>query len=244
MSREPESLLITIYRLNSMSIIATQPEKQERELIKAGLHTAYLYRVIYLGTQKKTFEGKEVQQQKIWIDFELPKEVVEYEDKDTKEKKSFVRTIGGEYTLSLSEKGKLLPLIQGWLGRSLNAEELKSFDICTLLGKPAFVTVAHVTAKNGSEYANIASVSPAMDGFVMPRPVNIPVEIGKNEWDTKLFTDLPEFIQKKIQESNEWKLKENQMTESQGDNQTQEEEIPIINLDDERDEIKIESVPF
>lgn len=231
-----------------MSITATQPEKQERELIKAGLHTAYLYRVIYLGTQKKTFEGKEVQQQKIWIDFELPKEVVEYEDKETKEKKSFVRTIGGEYTLSLSEKGKLLPLIQGWLGRSLTAEELQGFDICTLLGKPAFLNVAHQTSKGGTTFANIASIAPVMDGFVMPTPVNKIVEIGKEQWESEEFNALPEFIRKKIEESNEWQLKAKHMTESQGDNQTSSlgadyDGLPTIQLDD-KEEIKIDSVPF
>lgn len=223
-----------------MSIIATQPEKQERELIKAGTHAAYLYRVIYLGTQKKTFEGKEVQQQKIWLDFELPKEVVEYEDKETKEKKTFVRTIGAEYTLSLSEKGKLLPLIQGWLGRSLDAQELESFDVCTLLGNPAFLTVAHTTAKNGNVYANIASIAPVMDGYVMPKSVNQAVEIGKDKWDSKEFDELPDFIKKKIEESNEMQMiaagRREFMTQNQGDNMSQtpnvEEEIPVIHLDE------------
>lgn len=189
-----------------MSITATQPEKQERELVRAGTHAAYLYRVVYLGTQKRTFEGKEMQSQKIWIDFELPKEIVEYEDKETKEKKSFVRTIGAEYTLSLSEKGKLLPMLQGWLGRSLTQEELQGFDICSLLGKPAFLTIAHQVAKNGSTYANIASVAPVMEGYQMPAAVNKIVEIGKEQWDSQDFRELPEFIRNKVEESNEWKM--------------------------------------
>lgn len=218
-----------------MSITATQPEKQERELLKAGTHAAYLYRVIYLGTQKKTFEGKEVQQQKIWIDFELPKEVVEYEDKETKEKKTFVRSVGAEYTLSLSEKGKLLPLIQGWLGRSLTAEELQGFDICTLLGKPAFVTVAHQTSKSGATFANIASVAPVMDGYTMPAPVNTPTEIGKEQWHGDLFASLPEFLRKKIEESNEWQMiqKVEAMTTHQGDNMTETvsmDDIPVVGV--------------
>ena len=233
-----------------MSITATQPEKQERELIKAGTHPAYLYRIIYLGTQKKTFEGKEVQQQKIWIDFELPKEVVEYEDKENKEKKTFVRTIGAEYTLSLSEKGKLLPLIQGWLGRSLTAEELQGFDVCTLLGNPAFVTIAHVTAKNGNEYANIASIAPVMEGFSMPASVNKPIEIGKDQWEGKEFDELPEFLRKKIEESNEMGIiasaRKEMMTQNQGDNQTQtpnlDDEIPVINIDEEP--VDISKIPF
>lgn len=221
-----------------MPITATQPEKQERELVRSGTHAAYLYRVIYLGTQKRVFEGKEIQSQKVWIDFELPKEVVEYEDKDTKEKKSFVRTVGAEYTLSLSEKGKLLPMLQGWLGRSLTSDELQGFDVCTLLGKPAFVTIAHQVAKNGATYANIASVAPVMEGYQMPAQVNKNIEIGKEQWGDADFHSLPEFIRKKIEESNEYQLmvgkakeildsdiptidvEEKEMTENQGDNQT------------------------
>lgn len=189
-----------------MSIIATQPEKQERELLKAGTHPAYLYRVIYLGTQRKTYDGKESQSQKVWVDFELPKEVVEYEDKETKEKKTFIRSAGAEFTLSLSEKGKLLPIIQGWLGRSLTSDELKSFDISSFLGKPAFITITHQTGKNGKTYANITAVAPVMDGYTMPSPVNTPVEIGKEQWHGKLFASLPEFLRKKIEESNEWRM--------------------------------------
>lgn len=222
---------------------AKQPEKQERELVKAGTYPAYLYRIIYLGTQKKTFEGKETQQQKIWVDFELPTEVVEYEDKDTKEKKSFVRTLGAEYTLSLSEKGKLLPMIQGWIGRSLTQDELQGFDVFSLIGKGAFLTVVHTTAKNGTEYANIASVAPVMQGFTMPKSVNENVEIGKEEWEGQYFNDLPEFLQNKIKESNEWANKENFMTTHQNDNM--DDSIPTIQLEDEEtEEVRIENVPF
>lgn len=224
-----------------MSIIATQPEKQERELVTAGTYPAYLYRIIYLGTQKKVFEGKETQQQKVWVDFELPTEVVEYEDKETKEKKSFVRTIGKEFTLSLSEKGNLLPFIQGWIGRSLTQEELQSYDICSLLGKEAFLTVSHSTAKSGAQYANIASVAPVMKGYPMPKNVNSLVEVGKNEWETSLFTELPEFIQNKIKESNEWQTKEGFMSTHQEDNM---DDIPTINVDEQGGEIRVEDVPF
>lgn len=206
-----------------MSITATQPEKQERELIPAGSHPAYLYRVVYLGTQTKVFEGKETQQQKIWVDFELPKQLVEYEDKDTKEKKTFVRTVGAEYTLSLAEKGKLLPFIEGWIGRSLNEEELQGFDICSLLGNPAFVSITHDKAKNGNTYANISSVSPIMEGFVMPEAVNKLVEISKSEWDGEEYNALPDFLKKKIEESNERKVAQTPVN--------QEEEIPLVNMD-------------
>lgn len=220
-----------------MSIFATQPEQKEREIVKAGTHPAYLYRIVYLGTQSRVFEGKEIQSQKVWLDFELPKEVVEYEDEKTKEKKSFVRSLGAEYTLSLHEKGKLLPMIQGWLGRSLTNDEMQSFDVCTLLGRPAFVTVKHEEGKGGKMYANLAGVAPVMEGYTMPKMVNKIIEIGKDQWGSDDFNALPEFLRKKVEESNEWKLMnkavreltdddipviepEKDMTMHQGDNQT------------------------
>lgn len=204
-----------------MSIIAKQPEKKEREIIPAGNHPAYLYRVIYLGTQAKEFDGKVIQNQKIWIDFELPKQIHDYEDKETGEKKQYVSTIGAEYTLSLSEKGKLLPLIQGWLGRNLSRDELQSFDICSLLGKGAFLSVVHTTAKTGKVYANIGSIAPVMEGYSMPDRVNPTIEIGKSDWGTESFNELPKFLQDKIRESNEWKLS----------SPTADDEIPIIDIE-------------
>lgn len=204
-----------------MSIIVKQPEKKKRELVPASTYPAYLYRIIDLGTQTRTFDGKAVSQPKIWLDFELPTQVVEYEDTETKEKKSFVQSLGGEYTMSFSEKGKLLPLIQSWLGRSLKGEELKSFDLSSLLGKPAFVSVSHNTAKNGNEYANISSVSPVMEGFPMPAAVHPVIEISQEKWGGKDFEELPDFLKEKIHESTEYRL---QLTL---DGKT-EEKIPVI----------------
>ena len=169
-------------------------------------------------------------EQRVWLDFELPKEVVEYEDKETKDKKSFVRTIGEEFTLSLSEKGNLLPLIQGWLGRSLTANELQSFDVCSLLGRPAFLSVVHNTAKNGSTYANIGSVSPVMEGMELPKMSHESIEIGKEQWSGESFDALPDFLKKKIQESNEFNLRKFAPAKP-----TSYDEIPTIQLDDDED---------
>lgn len=218
-----------------MSIFASKPEQKERELIPAGMHQAYLYRIIYLGTIKREYEGVERQAQKIWIDFEFPKFMVEFEDKDTKEKKSFAKTIGQEMTLSLHEKGKLLPMIEGWLGRKLTSDELISFDVCSLLGKPALVNVTH-SAPNakGKVYENISSINPIVDGMPLEPRFNDIVEIGKGDWDNAIGS-LPEFLQDKIKSSNEWMMREGNQGEGYDD-------IPVVSVDEPSDEVKIEDL--
>lgn len=214
-----------------MSIFASKPEQRERELIPTGMHQAYLYRVIYLGTIKREYDGVERQAQKIWIDFEFPKLMVDWEDKETKEKKTFAKSIGQEMTLSLHEKGKLLPMVEGWLGRKLTADELVSFDVCALLGKPALINVAH-SAPNakGRVYENIAGVNPVMDGMQLEPRFNDIVEIGKGDWDTVMPT-LPEFLQDKIKSSNEWMAKEGNQGTGYAEPTVQDDEIPVIGED-------------
>jgi hypothetical protein len=215
-----------------MSIYASKPEQKERELIPAGMHQAYLYRIVYLGTIKGEYEGKETQAQKIWIDFEFPQYVVDFEDKDTQEKKQFVKTIGKELTLSLHEKGKLLPMIEGWLGRKLTADELVSFDVCSLLGKPALINVTHSTPNaKGKVYENIAGINPIMQGMQLVPSFNDIVEIGKGEWDAAMGA-LPEFLQDKIKSSNEWMMRE-------GDHGQIHDDIPVIG---DPDEVRIEDM--
>ncbi len=207
-----------------MPILAIAPEKKERELIKQGNHPAYLYSIVYLGTQISEYQGKETQRQRIWIEFEFPTITVEYEDKESGEKKSFVKTKGMELTLSLSEKGNLLPFIEGFIGRNLTAEELQGYDVCELIGKPALVNITHRQSKDGSKtYDTIASVNPPIEGMQMPEQVNPSREIGKSEWEEEM-ENLPEFIQAKIKESNEYKL----MSKAN----TLNSDIPIINIED------------
>ena len=63
------------------------------------------------------------------------------------------------FTPSYHENAALRPFLKKWMGRELSADEIKTFDIEELLGRPAHITVIHEHS-NGEVYANIALIQP------------------------------------------------------------------------------------
>jgi hypothetical protein len=72
------------------------------------------------------------------------------------------------YTPSLNEKANLRKDLRKWMGRDLNAQELREFDTEDLIGKPAFLVVTHTEADNGNTYANIDVLLPHKDAHGEP----------------------------------------------------------------------------
>lgn len=72
------------------------------------------------------------------------------------------------YTVSLHEKAAFRKDIKQWFGRDLNAQELKEFDTEALIGRPAFLVVAHSEGNNGEIYANIAAFTPHKEAHGEP----------------------------------------------------------------------------
>src|SRR6476469_9306478 len=102
-------------------------EQQNYEPIEAGNHLARCVQVIDLGTQEeKAFESDEIQlNPKVRITWELPNELIEWEDKESGEKKTRPQLISQEFKASLHEKAKLRKTLASWRGRDFTDEELK-----------------------------------------------------------------------------------------------------------------------
>jgi hypothetical protein len=65
------------------------------------------------------------------------------------------------------------------------------------------VNIAHVT-KGENTYANIISFAPLMKGYECPAPINEAFTYTPTAHDQATFAKLPEFIQDKIKESDEY----------------------------------------
>lgn len=63
--------------------------------------------------------------------------------------------------ISGHEKSALVKFVTTWLGEAPKS----GFDTATLLGRGAQITIAHTLANNGKTYANIAAISPVMEGL-------------------------------------------------------------------------------
>ena len=150
----------------------------------AGLHNAVCTTVVDLGLQQSQFGIKP----KVLLSFELP-------DVLNDEGKPYVisRTFGA----SLHKQGALRPLLAAWRGRDFTPEELKSFDIGALVGKPLKVLIQHNASADGRVFANIqAAVKPDKG---QPIQTLAPLVLYDSEKpDAVGKAKLPEWIQKLI----------------------------------------------
>lgn len=170
---------------------------QDFELTPAGTHAAICYRVIDLGTQKRTYgtDVKDVHQ--LLISWELP-------DETMKDGRPF--TIHSRYTLSLHERSKLRADLESWRGRPFTEAELEGFDLENLLGKACLVNVVHNPSKDGKRiFANIAALTPIPKSMRVPAlPSNSIASFSLQNPDWDVFAELSDNLQETIRKSPEY----------------------------------------
>jgi hypothetical protein len=154
--------------------------------------------------QKSQLYGDSVKHQ-VYIRWQIPGERLEYE-KDG-QKVEGPMTIGGYYTLSLSEKANLRKVLQGWRGKEFTAEEAAKFDIAAVLGKPCTLNVIHKTGNDGKVRAKIDSVGPQMKGLAPAVLEGEPILYDGGEEDSPVWDKLRpwmhESIKKQVQPRSE-----------------------------------------
>lgn len=179
-----------------MAII--MPELNEFEITPAGTHIATCYRVIDLGTQLIDFNGESKKQHKIMLSWELT-------DEKMGDGRPF--SIHKQYTLSSNEKASLRKDLQAWRGKSFTDDDFGKFDIGVLIAKSCLIGVVHNT-KNGSTFANIASIMKLPKGTVAPQLINGVLYFSLNAFSQEAYDSLSENLKAKIAKSPEYqKLK-------------------------------------
>lgn len=189
-------------------LFAKAPENKEFKIMPAGSHVARCYSIVDLGTQEKVFkqtwEVKEVHVIRITWEFPTELDIFDVE----KWEQPFV--LGEEYTLSLADKANLRNVLESWLGRPLTEDELKDwYNLRNLVGKECLIGVIHTKSKDGSKtYANIQTIGQIPKGLVCPLQINKSqyFVLDTEDFDQETFDNLPEFVQKKIEESKEYKV--------------------------------------
>ena len=162
-------------------------QDKPREVAPEGTHTAVLYSIVDLGTQKNDFNGETKIQHRIRFDWEL-----------SEEKMSDGRpfAIGREYTASLHSKAELAKMIKAWVG----VDPSGGFDASTLLGKACNISIMH----NEKGYANITAIAPLKKSEKAPPPVNPLREFDISNYKAAIFESLPDFLKEKIRLSPEY----------------------------------------
>lgn len=184
-----------------MSLIAKNNQKEFVPL-EAGTHLGRVCGIIHIGTLTDNIQGKDVTRNRVQITFEIPDQLKE----DGKP-----HTISQEFTLSMHKQGNLLPFIESMLGRRLEGDETKEFDVFSLIGQPAMVNVIHsLPNAEGMVWANIKSVSTLPKNTQAPAKVIEPYKFDYEEnFKVEFVFAMNEknFLRKKILRSEEWLAK-------------------------------------
>ena len=126
----------------------------------SGSYLARCVRLIDLGTQTTDFQGEVKTARKMLMAFEIL-------DADTRRDDGEPHVLSKRYTLSLHEKSALRKDLASWRGRDFTPEELRGFDLRSILGKDAFLSVIEAV-KGDRVYSNIGSIMRPPRGMVAP----------------------------------------------------------------------------
>lgn len=152
----------------------------EYELAPEGTHIARCYQVIDLGLQQTSFGEKP----KVLINFELPMKLMA-------DGRPF--SVGNRYTPSLNKKAILRQHLEAWRGRSFTEEELDGFDLYTVCGVPAMITVVH-TENNDRRYANIVGIAKLPAEVSCPDAINPMIRFSTQDYTQQQYDALPDWM--------------------------------------------------
>jgi hypothetical protein len=162
------------------------------ELAPADQYTARCYRVIDLGTQASTYEGKTEQKHKVLFMWEL------LSGATMKDGRPFC--VGRRFNASLHEKADLRKTLESWRGAAFTDEQLNGFKLTDVLGAYCLMQVVH---ENG--YANVQSLMKMPTGMPKPKGINDAVSLDFDDFDWLIFDTLSERLRETIAASPEFK---------------------------------------
>lgn len=182
-----------------MAFVATKPASNYSPP-PAGMHVARCYRLIDLGTQPKSYQGKPTgEARKIMATWELLGE-----DR-MNDGKPF--TISKSWFLSMHEKAALRKDLESWRGRPFTPEEEHSFDVSKLLGAYCLINVIQEPGQDGTPYTKIGAITPLMKGMTKPDAINDNVIFDADEPDMELFGTFSDKMKELISNCREWRAR-------------------------------------
>ena len=197
----------------------------------AGVFASRCIRIVDLGTQDETFEGKPKKQRKVIFFFETSEMMTQGELAG----KPFI--MNREFSVSLGEKATLRKCLESWRGRKFTQVELDGFDIVNVINKPLMLNIVAYTKGNKKEGVKIDAMMPLPGGMSAAKAVSEMFHFSLYDdtgecvkpLDTENYRKLGKFWQGKIAESPEYKqavsgIKAEQMA---GDMADMEDEIPF-----------------
>jgi len=169
----------------------TKTARKPIEPLEAQSYPARCIQVIDIGVQYNVMADK--YQRQVILVWEIPSETITI---DGEEKP---RIVSETYTLSLNEKAKLYSALVSWRGKQFTDEELKGFDLNSVLDKTCLLDLCVKESKNGNKYNRVKGVSKGYKGMTVPEATT-PIFSFDLDADDALeqMKSLPEWIQERI----------------------------------------------
>lgn len=197
----------------------------------AGTHVARCIKLVDLGTQHDEYQGKPLVRSRILVFWELCHEKTEIDG----EMRPFIVT--KFYTNSLAEKANLRKDLEQWRGRAFSEEELKRFDLQTILGVACMLSVVH----NDKGKAQVGSIMKMPRGQDAPPPYNSPVAFWLDEFKQEIFESLSDNLQALIKKSPEYQEIVNPLSARKpGHFSDMKDDLPWT----DKEEPPVEDIPF
>lgn len=172
------------------------------ELPPEGIHPAYCYRLIDLGTQpRKGFQGApDTEARMLLVGFELAIK------ERNKEGKAF--TIGKQWKLSGHAKANMRKDIESWRGKKFtNDDEAMQYDVSKIVGAKVILDVQREIGQDGKEYAGIKSfIAPAKMPTLTFEPATLERQyfVLEKGFNAELLENLSDKLRAKIKSSPEY----------------------------------------
>ena len=188
-----------------MSLVAKASGSSSFAPVPPGMHLARCYRIIDLGTQQTEFKGVIKHLPKVMFQWEVHGE--DENGNPTVTNKNEPMSISKNYTLSLGDKAALRKDLETWRAKSFAPEELRGFDLKTVLGAWCMLSVVETTGNDGKRYTNVGAIMPVPTNVKksgLPEPHNKSGIFTIENPDMTLFETFSDYLKEKIKSAPEW----------------------------------------
>jgi len=180
------------------------------EQAPVGAHVARCISLVDIGTHHGEYEGVANVRHQVIVRWELPNENITSGDYAGEP-----FTVSEFYTLSLGEKANLRKVLTSWRGKEFTEDELKGFDLKSILNKPCMVQVG----RNKKDRAKVQAVMSLPKGMTVPDQVNPGVYFSLSEFDQGVFESLSDGIRGLVEKSDEWAARNGTPSNNQPDHE-------------------------
>ena len=204
--------------------------------VPPGMHLARCYRIVDMGTQQSTWQGKTKFQPKVMFQFEVHSEDADGNPLLTE--KGEPLSISKNFTASFFDTAKLRTELENWRSRAFTEEELRGFQLKNVLGVWAMLSVVREKGQDGKDYTNISSINPVPSNIKragLPNGHNPLKAFDLDEPDMELFETFGQKMKEKIQNTPEWKA---------AHSTAPERKAPKLNTGSGFDDMEDDLIPF